>query len=385
MSDFFPAKLARAPRFCNRVEEQAKLKRNIELKRPTVLVSPRRYGKSSLAHKVVHDLKLPAAFIDLFLANDDKTVAVRILEGVGSVVSQIMPKPQKALELLQEYFSHFNFSFAVKGMGMEIAFQAKDPQNFDAAAQVHAALKSLSQLAAKENKSVVIFIDEFQDISNAKNSKTIEGAIRNVAQESNNIAFIFSGSSRHLLLNLFDDKNKPLYMLCDKIMLERMNSKDYHAYIQKAAKEKWGKALPEDVFKQMMVLTELHPFYVNMLGNELWQLNKIPANKAIVDQAWENCFIQEQRRLVAELEHLTINQQKVLKYLACNPVIEVYAQAVLSEVGLSNASMNLALKFLLENDIVHRIAFEDATLPSLRLKQHRILDPLLAYALRNKF
>ena len=52
--ELFPLRVA-VDRFCNRVEERQTLKRNIAEKRPTVLISPRRYGKSSLAHKVVHE------------------------------------------------------------------------------------------------------------------------------------------------------------------------------------------------------------------------------------------------------------------------------------------------------------------------------------------
>ncbi len=150
MKDYFPLKLAQGDSFCNRLAEQAKLKRNVELNRSTVMISPRRYGKSSLAHKVVNDIKLPAAFIDLFLANDDRTVTMRILEGVGDLVSQIMPMPQKAIEIVQEYFSSFNFSFSVKGAGVSISFKAKDSDDFDPAKQVHEALKSLSNLAEKK-------------------------------------------------------------------------------------------------------------------------------------------------------------------------------------------------------------------------------------------
>lgn len=384
MKDYFPAKLAHGNRFCNRVKEQAILRRNIEMGRHTVEVGPRRYGKSSLAHKVIEDLGLPAAYIDLFLASDDKTVAMRILAGINDLIAQIMPVSQKAKEAIQEYFTKFNISFSINGVSLGLSYKAPE-DDFDAALQVHEALKSLSKLANQENKKVIIFIDEFQDIVNAVSSKTIEGAIRNIAQSINNIVFIFSGSSRHLLLNLFDDKNKPLYMLCDKIILERMSSDDYRGYVQTAAKEKWRAEIDESLFHKMMILTELHPFYVNMLGTALWQSEHLPTKEEEVSAAWEKCFDQEKRRLMAELEALSLNQQRVIKYLAKNPAIEPYSKTVLNDVNLSISSMRQCIKVLLEKDMVYRITIEDALVGTLKKNQYRVLDPLLSYALRRHF
>src|ERR1700676_2122256 len=93
--DYFPSKLAKAPRFCNRIKERGLLSNNIKLGRHTVLVSPRRYGKSSLVHQVVVDLQLPCAAIDLFLAHDGKAITKRILDGISSAISHIMPLSQK--------------------------------------------------------------------------------------------------------------------------------------------------------------------------------------------------------------------------------------------------------------------------------------------------
>src|SRR4051812_17429927 len=105
--DYFPSKLAKAPRFCNRTQERDLLRSNINLGRHTVLVSPRRYGKSSLVHQVVLDMQIPCAAIDLFLAHDGKAITKRILDGISNVISQILPLSQKALITAQSFFSHF--------------------------------------------------------------------------------------------------------------------------------------------------------------------------------------------------------------------------------------------------------------------------------------
>ena len=110
---------------------------------------------------------------------------------------------------------------------------AADQGEIDPVDQVYSSLSALAKLAKSVNQKAVIFIDEFQDIAETASSKPIQGAIRHIAQDTSELTFIFSGSNRHLLLELFDDKSMPLYMLCDKLHLERIRSDDYMPHIQK--------------------------------------------------------------------------------------------------------------------------------------------------------
>lgn len=377
MKDYFPLKLALGNSFYNRKKEIGFLKNNISECRHTVLISPRRYGKSSLVHKVVSELKMPFASVDLFLAHDDQAVAQRILNGIAEVLAQIVPPREQFLSAIQKIFSHFKITLGMKCFNIEASYGT----GLEIVDQLFNALRSLAKLAAEKKKLVLFFIDEFQDITNAGSSKSIQGAIRHVAQETSNIIFIFSGSNRHLLLECFDDKSMPLYMLCDKLNLQRISSKDYRTYIQRVALLKWKKELSEQVFKQIMVYTELHPFYVNMLCNKLWLMDKLPDIDDVFS-AWSNCFEDEERRLVAEIEKLTVNQQDLLKALAIKPVIEPTGQQFLTTMGMAYSSIRLAIKTLHEKDMIYLVKEEDEAIPNLKRGQIRVLDPLLAFALR---
>lgn len=378
MKDYFPLKLALGDRFYNRKKELVFLKNNIAKCRHTVLVSPRRYGKSSLVHQAVAEAKIPFASIDLFLAHDDQTITRRILQGVADVITQIIPANEKFLILLQKIFRNFKVTLGAKYFNLEVSY---DKGVHDTVDQIFSALQALAKLAKDKNKLVLFFIDEFQDIANADNAKAIQGAIRHVAQETADIIFIFSGSNRHLLLELFDDKSMPLYMLCDKLNLQRMSSQDYEPYIQKAALEKWHNEISSQVFARIMSLTELHPFYVNMLCNELWSLDTLP-NVDNVFAAWTRCYETEERRLVAELEKLSTNQQDLLKTIALQPVIEPTGQQFLATTGMAYSSVRQTIKSLEKKDMLYKVKMEDEMIPSLKSRQIRVLDPLLAFALQ---
>lgn len=121
--------------------------------------------------------------------------------------------------------------------------------------------------------------------------------------------------------------------------------------------------------------------YMNMLGNQLLKNERLP-DKTDILNSWNECLEMKRRRLVAEVERLTLNQQKVIKFLAHHPVMEPTRQNVLSEVNLSGGSVRLCMQFLLKKDFVIKVTFEDDLLPLLKKDQYRVLDPLLAFSLR---
>ena len=378
MSDYFPSKLALGEQFCNRIKEKKFLKTNIEKSRHTVIIAPRRYGKSSLVIKVVKELHLPFASIDLFLAHDDTAVTKRILTGIAQAVSHIMPLEQKILAKLQGIFNKFRISLSAQGFNIDAAF---DQNRLDPVDQIYSGLSALSQLASEFKKNIVFFMDEFQDINEAACSKSIQGAIRHVAQETSSITFIFSGSNRRLLLELFDDKSKPLYMLCDMLILERMMPDDYQAHLQKLAIKKWGKALPDMLFNKIMALTELHPYYVNLLCNEVWKLKTIPLLDEIFD-CWQRCYEAHEDRLIADLEKLTVKQQDILKALALNPVTAPTGLSFVRAAKMPSSSIAQTIKLLMNKDMVYKVKQVSENIEQIELNQIRVLDPLLAYALK---
>lgn len=384
-SDYFPSKLALGEQFCNRHKERSFLEDNISKCRHTVLIAPRRYGKSSLVIQTVNTLmihgeKIPMASIDLFLAHDDNAVIKRILQGISQAISQIMPIEQKMLAQLQTIFGKFRVSLGAYGFHIDAALDNNN--TLDAVDQVFSALEALNHLAKQQKKKLVFFMDEFQDIRETESAQAIQGAIRHVAQETSEITFIFSGSNRRLLLELFDNRSQPLYMLCDRLSLDRMSSQSYSPHLHMLAKKRWGKSISTDILDKIYILTELHPYYVNLLCHELWRASQLPTHIDTVLDAWEMCYKTHEDRLIAELEKLTPKQQDILKALAIQPVITPTGLNFSSRAKASSSTINQTIHSLAHKDMVFRVKQLDDALPQIKLNQWRVLDPLLAYALK---
>jgi len=370
--ELFPLRVVTGKRFCNRQKEKKLLKEFIKQKRPAVLISPRRYGKSSLAHESVEELKYPFCMIDFLTAYNDDSLCTSIIQGVSELISKIMPINMKTISILEKYFHGLTAAIRYKFITLEFTSPV---EKLDPVRQVLEMLRGLEKLAKKLNKTVVVFIDEFQRVLETEKGEAIQGSIRNVAQTTKNIAFLFSGSSRHMLSKAFDDPNQPLYMMCEKMFLERISIKDYVPYIQEAAKIKWSKELGASEVERIIELSEAHPFYVNYLCSKLWQKGKLPTNKKDVDAGWKECLISEERRLIEELDKLTLNQRFLLKEIARTPNLkEPTASKFLSQIKMSSGTVIPALKSLKKKDMVY-VDQNGIT---------RVLDPLVKYLLTEK-
>jgi AAA+ ATPase superfamily predicted ATPase len=101
---YFPTGIVTGKAFCNRETERTYLKRRLDQNAHVVLMSPRRYGKSSLIAQFTHDQNIPFSSVDLLPATSGKYVKNAIVDGVVQLLDVIMPKTKKAKQKLMGYF-----------------------------------------------------------------------------------------------------------------------------------------------------------------------------------------------------------------------------------------------------------------------------------------
>ncbi len=378
ITDYFPSKLATGKAFCNRQTELKFIYSSINKCRHIVIYSPRRYGKSSLVNQAVTNLDLPHAVIDLFLAHDDRMINKRIMIGISHAISQLFSVTDKVLKKIQENFRNFKVTVGLNEFYIESSFSANTSDIVD---QIYEALRILDNFAQEKQQKIIIFFDEFQDIVNSASSKSIQGAIRNVAQSTQNIVFIFSGSYQHMLAELFDDKSKPLYMLCDKIYLPRIYAREYISHINKIAQIKWSQTLKLIVLEKILNLTEAHAFYVNMLCNILFGFDDIPTC-ADVDSVWNQCQEIEHRRIISDLQNLAVSQQDILRLIAIYNPYEPMGNSFTQISGKAPSTIRQCIAVLLKKDFIYKVTIEDPKLAHIKVGQYRVLDPLMSIILR---
>lgn len=311
MSKLFPLSIASGASFCNRVEERQWLADNIENCQHSLLLSPRRYGKTSLATQVIKDGKYLYAKFDLLLISDEVTIQEEILNGVAKLVASLLPFHKRAYEKVKKFMSGLGPEVSFGETGTKVSFNPKKSPRIN----ITESLEQLDKFAAAEGKRVVLLMDEFQQIASINNNVAIEAAIRHAAERTESSCYLFLGSNQHTLAEMFQDRARPLYHLCEEMHLQRIGVAHYEPFLQKAAKKQWQKKLADGALALILALTKRHPYYVNLLCSRLWRQEKVPT-EAVVNKLW-HAYCDEQRpRVASELGQLSPNQRAVIRALA---------------------------------------------------------------------
>lgn len=362
--DLFPLSIASGKAFCNRTDETERLKLCIMHHRPVLLVSPRRYGKTSLALHGIKQSGLPFAHIDFFSAVDDQDIEYAILRGIGKLISSIETVPNKALALAMDFFSgtHIRAVLSKMGISIEIDNQREKPSQ-----RILKVLERLEKLSEKTNQKLVLFFDEFQCIGEIADDQSMESVLRQVAQLTQSISFVFSGSNRHLLSQLFEDRKRPFYKLCERITIERIEEGHYKKHIHMASLNTWKQPLDENVFESLFACSERHPYYVNLLCSRML-LKKEKPSAEDVENMWLQYVLEERSSVASELDMLSRNQKKLLTMLAREHGTDSpLGQDFVQKSRMSKATIAQSLAFLEQHDYVEKSPTGKIT----------IIDPLI--------
>lgn len=350
MRKYFPLGKAYGEAFCNRVKEIQWLKGNLINVKHSLLIAPRRYGKSSLAEKAIAETKIAFIKINFHLCTSEEEITQIIVNSVTRLIGKAIGQVEKVITSVKKYGLNLTprISFGNDIATLELIPRQKD--NY--AVTISESLLLIEKLLREKNQKAIIFFDEFQEISKIDKGTSIEGAIRTAAQEMQNLSIIFSGSIRSLLLRMFDDESRPLYKLCRKLKLKRISASDYKKHINKIAFETWNKELDEETFNEIMQLSNRYPYYVNYLCDVIWEENNQLPKIDDVRQAWSIVVEEEWSDALKEISFLSISQRKILKFIATSYVTSITSQKTCAELGMPSSTIFSAVEILIEKDYV---------------------------------
>lgn len=347
--EIFPTNIATGNAFCNREEERDLLKRYILGGRHVVIMAPRRYGKTSLINQALIELGIIHTIIELTIATSNKDIESIILKHVSQLLYSILPKANKAKLNILKLFSWLSPELTLTAAGQKLIFNFKR-ENKDASENIALVLKQLDKAALKVKKRVAIVMDEFQQLSEIGDT-SIEAAIRHAMQYSTQVSYVFLGSNRHMLLDMFNNKNRPFYNACEMITLERISEEAYTKFIQAAAEKKWSKKIFEPILKHIYKISERHPSYINRICGYFWLIDKMPT-VASIDKFWDGFIAARKSEFTSELITLSGHQKKMLVYLANTPTKHTSSQQICSVLSISEASARQVTNKLMHMDLI---------------------------------
>lgn len=366
---YFPQGVATDTAFCNRDTERAALKASIEAREHTVLVAPRRYGKTSLITQVIKENAIPGVSLDFFFVLAQTEVHKVIAEGVSQIMSQLLPKTQSACDKLINAVKTLNpkLSFNLLGQKLEISTRQTTEKSLSEL------LIALDQFAEKSNQSCVLVFDEFQQIGELKENHAIEAAIRHAVERSQRVSYIFCGSKRHLLNEMFSDKSRPLYHLCDLMTIDRISTQCYQSFLNKLAKKRWQQTLEKEVVLEIIYLTENHPYYINALCRHLWRNEQVP-DLGEVRFLWHDYVNKQSPWIISDISGLSLNRKRVLTALAIQPSDMPQGRTFSIQTRMNPSGIKKSLLDLEKMDLV----YQDAR------GFYQLMDPAMAYFVREQ-
>lgn len=269
--------------FCDREKETKELVSNVINRRNTVLISLRRMGKSGLISHLYHQDNLKGGyecfFIDIY---DTTSIDDFVFLLSKEVVSRLQPQGMKFIEKFLSIVNSVKVVFTSDSLtglpSVEMSMQdIKNP------------VKTLEQIFAfleSSPKPCVVAIDEFQQISDYPEGKKHISTLRTLVQSCLNTRFIFAGSNRRMMSELFNSPSEPFFMSCSPIYLEPIDKEEYLNFVSGHFFTS-GKSITRECIEYVYDKFEGHTWFMQYVFNRMFDMTTEdePATKTMVESA----------------------------------------------------------------------------------------------------
>ena len=331
--------------FCDRKKEIKILHRNVQNRTNTTLISPRKMGKSGLIFRYFEDLSANnSIYIDIYSSRSLNDFIKLIAEAI------LIKFPEKTT--IGKKFMKF-----LKGLKPLISF---DP--FTGAPQVQIEYKSsqekvytlqgLFTFLEEQNTPIVIAIDEFQQISEYP-EKNVEAILRTYIQQLKNIQFIFCGSNKSMMTEMFTHAKRPFFASTRLLYLDKIESSEYELFIRQHF-ESNKRHIQDEALDAILNLTKSHTFYTQNLCNYIFSMKANNIDIKVVNTAMANILKENESFFFQYRKLLTPDQWNYMIAVAKeSEVWQVTAQKFISKYNIGTpANSRRILKSLIEKELI---------------------------------
>jgi hypothetical protein len=358
--------------FCDREKEQRDLIKFARAASNTLLYSPRRYGKTSLVKRVQNTLAADdaiTAYCDLFGVSSVDEIAGKIAKSIFSITRKSESIFNKAVRLLTSFRPVLSPS-ADGGISISVqpAYTAGGIELLDET------LESLQKFVGEVGKSVHIVLDEFQEITEVENSLAVEGILRSHIQKMSS-AFVFVGSRRRILLDMFNNRKRPFFQSAVSYELKTLPRKDLIAFINGCFKQA-GKNIDSGLAPHIVDMLGQHPYYTQKFCFFLFDLVQANATQEDLVEAYQMSMDSEKALFESILRQLTAAQITLLNAIAQEPTKKLYAADYMKRHNLkSTGGIQLGLDVLAREDLIEQRE---------KTESWDVVDPLFKQWLQNR-
>lgn len=337
--------------FCDREEETEFLRKQILNGRDVALISPRRIGKSGLIQYFFNQEDIKEQFHVFFIDIYATTSLAEFVYTFGKAIyEQLKPQTTVWKERFFQIISSFRAGFKLDALTGEPSFDLglgdiQTPQ---------ITIDEIFSYIEEADKPCIIAIDEFQQIGEYA-EKNIEALLRTKIQQCHRAQFIFAGSKRHLMSNMFNSPSKPFYQSAISMGLEPIPINVYTDFATNLFEER-GKHIERNVVETIWNRYHGYTWFVQMMMNELYALTQTneTCTSDMIEDARRNVIMTQESTYKDLLSNLPPRQKMVLQAIAKEGLAQnVTSSKFIKKHNLSSAStVQSAVKLLLKNDLI---------------------------------
>ena len=336
---FIFGKIATNKNFTDREKETANLVQNFMSLINTIIISPRRWGKSSLVNKaaklaMAQESNLRICHIDLFNVRSEEhfysLLAQKVIAATSTKWEEAKHNPDEVLDLAEK-------------------------------------------IAKKKGLKIVICVDEFQNITEFSDPDYFQKKLRSHWQLHQNVAYCLYGSKRHMMMEVFTNSSKPFYKFGNLMFLNKIETPCLVEFFKSRFADT-GKSIDDEASHLIAKLVDNHPYYAQQLAQLSWLRTKNVCTVDIVYEAHTALVEQLSLLFVTITETLTTQQLNYLKALIAGEKA-ISSTAVMHRYQISSTtSISRSKAALIKNDILDNKGGEIS-----------FQDPIYAYWLKTEY
>lgn len=370
---FVFGKIANGKDFTDRTIDAEKLRSNFRGLVNTIIISPRRWGKTSLVNHALEQMRDDKGYlickVDIF---NCRTEAQFYQAYVNAILKASYSKMNEFLEAAKKYVGSFGPKLTLSDSSQQyelaLGVDFKDRQY-----SCDEILDLPQKIAVEKGKKFIVCIDEFQNVNTYDDTLGFQRKLRSHWQTHDKVGYCMFGSKRHMLLDIFSNYEMPFYKFGDIMFLDKISEADWVKFLV-ARFENTGKSISEDAARDIARKVECHPYYVQQLAQLTWLRTQKSCDCRIVDDAFESLVGQLSLLFANIIDTLTAKQISFLLAVS-NGEKNFSSHDVLTKYNLgTSANIKNLRKAMQDKDLID-------VMPDAVMMQ----DPVFAYWLRKEF
>ena len=246
--------------FTDRIEEVAYIRHFVESANHLILISPRRFGKSSVVAKALSQSCRKSITVNLQQVTSVADLSAKLLREFFKV---------HPLERIRHLISHFRIiptltTNPITGL-MDVSFQP----GVDASILLEDVMELIEHAHTQDDR-IIIVLDDFQEILDLDSH--LDKKLRAIMQKQKHINYILLGSQESMMTDIFEKKKSPFYHFGEMMRLGKLPRGDFHQYLSERLKPRFPDTSGE-LADRILDYTGCHPYYSQQLAANIWNIS----------------------------------------------------------------------------------------------------------------